>query len=86
MKVAILECCHYRYNAHRIIVFLAGVVGSFCDDGNNNGGCDWDGGDCCDVDASFAYCTEYVSHYIIVISFRFLPLTLFSSQLLPLPQ
>merc|ERR1712146_170649 len=28
----------------------------YCDDGNNNAGCDWDGGDCCDIDSSFEFC------------------------------
>ena len=28
----------------------------FCDDKNNNAGCDWDGGDCCDGDLT--YCTD----------------------------
>ena len=27
-----------------------------CDTGNNNCGCDWDGGDCCDPSSSFEYC------------------------------
>ena len=25
----------------------------YCDDENNNCGCDWDGGDCCNADTSF---------------------------------
>jgi len=29
-----------------------------CDDGNNNCGCDWDGGDCCGDAISTAYCTD----------------------------
>lgn len=30
----------------------------FCDDKNNNAGCDWDGGDCCGPENDFTYCTE----------------------------
>ena len=30
----------------------------YCDDGNNNEGCNWDGGDCCGGDDDFTYCTE----------------------------
>ena len=32
----------------------------YCDDGNNNDGCDFDGGDCCDNDREYAhyFCTE----------------------------
>merc|ERR1712001_433093 len=30
----------------------------FCDDGNNNDGCDYDGGDCCGDDVNTEYCTE----------------------------
>ena len=30
----------------------------YCDDGNNNCGCDFDGGDCCDPNADKNYCTE----------------------------
>merc|ERR1712151_121076 len=32
----------------------------YCDDENNNPGCDWDGGDCCDksgIEKQFNYCT-----------------------------
>ena len=28
----------------------------YCDDGNNNCGCEYDGGDCCNPDANFSYC------------------------------
>ena len=38
---------------------------NFCDDENNNAGCDWDGGDCCGGDTdiysygyAYNYCTE----------------------------
>ena len=31
---------------------------SYCDDENNNEGCNWDGGDCCGEDVDKAYCTE----------------------------
>merc|ERR1711907_279062 len=35
----------------------------YCDDGNNNAGCDWDGGDCCEATApqgyvDTTYCTD----------------------------
>jgi len=30
----------------------------FCDDANNNGGCSWDGGDCCGAEVSLAFCSE----------------------------
>ena len=30
----------------------------FCDDGNNNGGCDWDGGDCCGSTVKKNFCTD----------------------------
>ena len=33
-------------------------VGRICDDNNNNAGCDWDGGDCCDKSSNFAYCSK----------------------------
>ena len=29
---------------------------NYCDDGNNNCGCEYDGGDCCNPDANFSYC------------------------------
>ena len=29
-----------------------------CDDGNNNCGCEYDGGDCCNPDANKKYCKE----------------------------
>ena len=30
----------------------------FCDDENNNCGCEWDGGDCCGDDVKTKYCKE----------------------------
>merc|ERR1719174_1036384 len=30
----------------------------YCDDGNNYGGCAWDGGDCCGAKANIKYCKE----------------------------
>ena len=30
----------------------------FCDDVNNNCGCDWDGGDCCGNNVNTYYCTK----------------------------
>merc|ERR1712151_117286 len=33
-------------------------MGGNCDDGNNNAGCAWDGGDCCLVKIVKTYCTE----------------------------
>ena len=30
----------------------------YCDDDNNNDGCDYDGGDCCGDDVNTKYCTE----------------------------
>ena len=30
---------------------------TYCDDQNNNAGCDWDGGDCCGEEVSTLYCT-----------------------------
>merc|ERR1712096_241277 len=32
----------------------------YCDDGNNNAGCDWDGGDCCGASANYNYCSDCV--------------------------
>ena len=29
-----------------------------CDDDNNNCGCNWDGGDCCNTNAETLYCTD----------------------------
>ena len=29
----------------------------FCDDGNNNAGCDFDGGDCCGPDVKKDFCS-----------------------------
>merc|ERR1712088_42714 len=31
---------------------------TYCDDGNNNKGCDWDGGDCCGPNVKKNYCKE----------------------------
>ena len=31
---------------------------TYCDDDNNNGGCDWDGGDCCGANVKKTYCIE----------------------------
>ena len=30
----------------------------YCDDENNNSGCEWDGGDCCGTDVDTTFCTE----------------------------
>jgi len=30
----------------------------YCDDGNNNCGCDWDSGDCCGTGQNYNYCTD----------------------------
>ena len=30
---------------------------NFCDDENNNAGCEWDGGDCCGDDVNTQYCS-----------------------------
>merc|ERR1711874_732586 len=30
----------------------------YCDDENNNSGCEWDGGDCCGLDVDTSFCTE----------------------------
>merc|ERR1711983_366616 len=30
----------------------------YCDDDNNNDGCDYDGGDCCGDDVNTKFCTE----------------------------
>merc|ERR1719158_1936634 len=30
---------------------------NYCDDGNNNAGCEWDGGDCCGDDVNEQYCS-----------------------------
>ena len=30
----------------------------YCDDGNNNCGCEYDGGDCCNPNANMDYCTK----------------------------
>ena len=29
-----------------------------CDDDNNNAGCSWDGGDCCDASNNFKFCSD----------------------------
>jgi hypothetical protein len=34
------------------------VGDGYCDDGNNDCGCDWDGGDCCDHNAKTTHCSE----------------------------
>merc|ERR1711881_425244 len=34
------------------------VADTFCDDANNNCGCDWDGGDCCGDTNNFSLCTD----------------------------
>jgi len=34
------------------------VGDKFCDDNNNNAGCNWDGGDCCGAGNSIQYCTD----------------------------
>ena len=31
---------------------------SYCDDNNNNAGCEWDGGDCCGDNVNTQFCTE----------------------------
>ena len=31
---------------------------NYCDDENNNCGCEWDGGDCCGKDVNTTYCKE----------------------------
>ena len=31
---------------------------TYCDDENNNAGCDWDGGDCCGANVKKTYCIE----------------------------
>ena len=37
----------------------ANYVGDgYCDDGNNNAGCTWDGGDCCGVENNYDFCTD----------------------------
>ena len=37
----------------------SGWVGDgYCDDGNNNADCNYDGGDCCGSNVSTQYCTE----------------------------
>ena len=30
----------------------------FCDDFNNNAACDWDGGDCCQADGGYVFCSD----------------------------
>ena len=32
---------------------------NFCEDLNNNVGCDWDGGDCCGPNVRTGFCTEF---------------------------
>lgn len=34
------------------------VSDTYCDDGNNNCGCDWDGGDCCGTAVKYTHCTQ----------------------------
>merc|ERR1712151_135921 len=34
------------------------VGDGFCDDGNNNAGCNWDKGDCCGSKNNYSYCKE----------------------------
>lgn len=31
---------------------------AWCDDGNNNAACDWDGGDCCGPSNKYSICTD----------------------------
>jgi len=57
--------CTYENPSDECTDSIVGVCGiaqfvsdSFCDDQNNNAGCAWDGGDCCDPDASRAFCNE----------------------------
>ena len=41
-----------------LVVILKFKADGFCDDNNNNAGCEWDGGDCCDASASYIFCIE----------------------------
>ena len=55
-------------NITKYVIFSTIYVGKFpnwkgdkwCDDENNNCGCEWDGGDCCGEDNKYdpKYCTE----------------------------
>lgn len=40
-----------------IFVFLTLIGDGYCDDDNNNDGCDYDGGDCCGDNVNTQYCT-----------------------------
>jgi len=41
----------------------------YCDDGNNNCGCDWDQGDCCGEDKKYTQCTECKCQDPSIVSF-----------------
>ena len=56
---------HFWTSIKIIHIPLPGICGSprwkgdtYCDDENNNEGCDWDGGDCCGANVKKFFCTE----------------------------
>lgn len=54
------ECKDVAYDGlicHAACEAQAWAGDSFCDDGNNHCGCDWDGGDCCGAGKHDTYCT-----------------------------
>ena len=48
---------YYFYSWVFIFVFLTLIGDGYCDDDNNNDGCDYDGGDCCGDNVNTQYCT-----------------------------
>ena len=61
------ECldCTYTFNSDECVNQIVSVCGAakyqgdgYCDDANNNAGCDWDLGDCCGPTALLNFCTE----------------------------
>ena len=38
------------------------IGNGYCDDVTNNGGCDFDGGDCCGSNVDTQYCTECICY------------------------
>ena len=61
------ECldCTFEHPSDECVDMITGSCGvqqfmgdGFCDDDNNNAGCDWDGGDCCSSASSYAFCSS----------------------------
>ena len=71
------DCCGYNINSEHCTdctcfhqeTCLAGVTHAFvgdgvCNDKTNNAECDYDGGDCCVINANTSFCSECVCHFI----------------------